>query len=101
MYRICSLMLVISTPNQQNHHQGIKNMGINIDELQPLGGSLLSGSESIMGNLRVLSEDELSLSGGGKGKGKGDDDNGIIIIINNNNNNNNNNGSSNSRYYYY
>jgi hypothetical protein len=74
-------------------------MGININDLQPLGGSLLSGSESIMGNLRVLSEDELSLSGGGKGKGKGKGDNGIgIIIINNNNNNNNNNGGS--RYYH-
>jgi hypothetical protein len=92
-------MLVISTRNQQNHHQGIKNMGININELQPLGGSLLSGSESIMGNLRVLSEDELSLSGGGKGKG--DDDDSSTIIINNDNNNNNDNGYYNSRYFYY
>jgi hypothetical protein len=72
-------------------------MGINIEDLQPLGGSLLSGSESIMGNLRVLSEDELSLSGGGKGKGKGKGGGGFIIIINNNNNNNN----SDSRYYQY
>jgi hypothetical protein len=54
-------------------------MGINVNDLNqsPLGGDLLSGSESIMGNLRVLSEEELSLSGGGghgkgKGKGKGD-----------------------------
>ncbi|MEY2855890.1 MAG: hypothetical protein RLZZ74_199 [Cyanobacteriota bacterium] len=52
-------------------------MGININDLNqsPLGGELLSGSESIMGNLRVLSEEELSLSGGsgygGKGSGKG------------------------------
>jgi hypothetical protein len=76
-------------------------MGININELQPLGGSLLSGSESIMGNLRVLSEDELSLSGGGKGKGKGSDsgDSFSSIIINNNNSNNNNN--SDGRYYRY
>jgi hypothetical protein len=89
---------VISTRNQQNHHQGIKNMGININELQPLGGSLLSGSESIMGNLRVLSEDELSLSGGGKGKG--DDDDQTIISINNNNDNNNNNGYYSSYFYH-
>lgn len=56
-------------------------MGINVNDLNqsPLGGELLSGSESIMGSLRVLSEEELSLSGGGgkgcgyggKGKGKG------------------------------
>jgi hypothetical protein len=91
---ICSSILIIS---KQSHPYKVKNMGINIGELQPLGGSLLSGSESIMGNLRVLSEDELSLSGGGKGKGKGkgkgSGGNGIIIIINNNNN-------SDSRYYY-
>ncbi|MEO0012190.1 MAG: hypothetical protein RLZZ535_579 [Cyanobacteriota bacterium] len=73
-------------------------MGININELQPLGGSLLSGSESIMGNLRVLSEDELSLSGGGKGKG--DDDDSSTIIINNNNDNNNNNGQYSSYFYH-
>jgi hypothetical protein len=65
-------------------------MGINIDDLQPLGGSLLSGSESIMGNLRVLSEDELSLSGGGEEGGF------IIIVSNNNNNNNSDSGSDNS-----
>lgn len=49
-------------------------MGINVNDLNqaPLGGDLLSSSESIMGSLRVLSEEELSLSGGGgKGKGKG------------------------------
>ncbi len=40
-------------------------MGINIKDLKPLGGDLLSGSESIMDNLRVLSEEELSISGGG------------------------------------
>jgi hypothetical protein len=64
-------------------------MGINIDDLQPLGGSLLSGSESIMGNLRVLSEDELSLSGGGE-------EGGFIIIVSNNNNNNSDSDSDNS-----
>jgi hypothetical protein len=58
-------------------------MGININDLNqsPLGGELLSGSESIMGNLRVLSEDELSLSGGGKGKGKGKGKGGNNVII--------------------
>ncbi len=40
-------------------------MGIDINNLKPLGGDLLSGSESIMGSLRVLSEEELSISGGG------------------------------------
>jgi hypothetical protein len=57
-------------------------MGININDLNqsPLGGELLSGSESIMGNLRVLSEDELKLSGGGKGKGKGGGGNNVVII---------------------
>jgi hypothetical protein len=74
-------------------------MGININNLQPLGGSLLSGSESIMGNLRVLSEDELSLSGGGKGKGSDSGDSFSSIVINNNNNNSNNN--SDGRYYRY
>ena len=33
-------------------------MGIDINDLKPLGGDLLSGSESIMNNLRVLSEEE-------------------------------------------
>lgn len=58
-------------------------MGININDLNqsPLGGELLSGSESIMGNLRVLSEEELKVSGGGKGKGKGGGNNNNIIII--------------------
>jgi hypothetical protein len=69
-------------------------MGINIEDLQPLGGSLLSGSESIMGNLRVLSEDELSLSGGGE------DDDSFIIIVSNNNNNSNNGNNNNSSYFY-
>lgn len=53
-------------------------MGINVNDLNnlPLGGELLSGSDEIMGNLRILSEEELSISGGtgyggGKGKGKG------------------------------
>jgi hypothetical protein len=57
-------------------------MGININDLNqsPLGGELLSGSESMMGNLRVLSEEELKLSGGGKGKGKGRGDTTIISI---------------------
>jgi hypothetical protein len=57
-------------------------MGININDLNqsPLGGELLSGSENIMGNLRVLSEDELKLSGGGKGKGKGGGDITVITI---------------------
>jgi hypothetical protein len=57
-------------------------MGININDLNqsPLGGELLSGSESIMGNLRVLSEEELKLSGGGKGKGKGKGGYGVIIV---------------------
>ncbi|MEO0012189.1 MAG: hypothetical protein RLZZ535_578 [Cyanobacteriota bacterium] len=70
-------------------------MGINIEDLQPLGGSLLSGSESIMGNLRVLSEDELSLSGGGE-----DDDDSFFIIVSNNNNNSNNGNNNNSSYFY-
>ncbi len=48
-------------------------MGININDLnqKPLGGELLSGSESIMDNLRVLSEEELSISGGGGSCGGG------------------------------
>ena len=48
-------------------------MAINIndldDNLQPVGASLLSGNESIMDNLRELSDEELKASGGGKGKG--------------------------------
>ena len=47
-------------------------MAINIndldDNLQPVGASLLSGNESIMDNLRELSDEELKASGGGKGK---------------------------------
>ena len=46
-------------------------MGINIDNLddnlQPVGASLLSGNESIMDNLRELSDEELKTSGGSKG----------------------------------
>ena len=46
-------------------------MGINIsnldDSLQPVGASLLSGNESIMDNLRELSDEELKTSGGSKG----------------------------------
>ena len=43
-------------------------MGININDLdsnfEPVGASLLSGNESIMDNLRELSEEELKVSGG-------------------------------------
>lgn len=50
-------------------------MGISIGDLngglQPVGASLLSGNETIMNNLRELSEEELRVCGGGKGKGKG------------------------------
>ena len=49
-------------------------MAINIDDLddnlQPVGASLLSGNDSIMDNLRELSDEELKTSGGGK-KGGG------------------------------
>ena len=49
-------------------------MGINIKDLdgslQPIGASLLSGNESVMDNLRELTEDEQKISGGGK-KGGG------------------------------
>ncbi len=45
-------------------------MGIDINDLKPLGADLLSGSESIMGSLRVLSEEELRISGGGNEKPK-------------------------------
>ena len=41
-------------------------MGIKIDDLQPLGASLLSGNESLMDNLRELSPEELKISGRGK-----------------------------------
>jgi hypothetical protein len=72
-------------------------MGININELQPLGSNLLSGSESIMGNLRLLSEDELSLSGGGEVSDS--DDSGFFFILNTNSNNGV--STSESRYFYY
>ena len=46
-------------------------MGININDLdsnlQPVGASLLSGNESVIDNLRELSDEELKASGGGKG----------------------------------
>ena len=41
-------------------------MGIKINDLQPLGASLLSGNESLMDNLRELSPEELKISGRGK-----------------------------------
>ena len=41
-------------------------MGIKINNLQPLGASLLSGNESLMDNLRELSPEELKISGRGK-----------------------------------
>ena len=46
-------------------------MAININDLdnnlQPVGASLLSGNDSIMDNLRELSDEELKASGGSKG----------------------------------
>jgi hypothetical protein len=39
-------------------------MGININDLQPLGSSLLSGKENVLDNLRELSSQELMISGG-------------------------------------
>ena len=45
-------------------------MGININDLNnslnPVGASLLSGNETILDNLRELSDEELKTSGGGK-----------------------------------
>lgn len=39
----------------------------NLDEgLTPRGASLLSGNETVLDNLRELSEEELQISGGGK-----------------------------------
>jgi hypothetical protein len=40
-------------------------MGININDLSPLGASLLSDNESFLGNIRDLSAEELKVSGGG------------------------------------
>ncbi len=40
-------------------------MGININDLSPLGASLLSDNESFLGNIRDLSAEELKISGGG------------------------------------
>ncbi|MGL5942475.1 MAG: hypothetical protein ACRC2S_19275 [Waterburya sp.] len=60
-------------------------MGININDLNPLGASLLSGNETVLDNLRELSPEELRISGGGKKKGKGDDgDNTVITVVVNN-----------------
>lgn len=45
-------------------------MGIKINDLSPVGANLFADSESFMGNIRSLSEDELKVSGGdGYGKG--------------------------------
>lgn len=46
-------------------------MGINIKDLAPVGASLFSDSESLMGNIRSLAEDELKISGGGGYCGSG------------------------------
>ena len=58
----------------QNNEVKIEKMGININDLdgslQPIGASLLSGNESILDNLRELSDQEQKISGGGK-KGGG------------------------------
>jgi hypothetical protein len=54
-------------------------MGINIDDLQPLGGSLFSGNENILDNLRELAPEELRISGGGK-KSDDDDDGDTTVI---------------------
>ena len=40
-------------------------MGIKLDDLNSLGAELFNDSESLMGNIRSLSEDELNISGGG------------------------------------
>ena len=49
-------------------------MGININDLDnnlnPVGASLLSGNETIMDNLRELSDEELKTCGGGKKGGE-------------------------------
>ncbi|MGL6339843.1 MAG: hypothetical protein ACRC80_11965 [Waterburya sp.] len=59
-------------------------MGININDLNPLGASLLSGNETVLDNLRELSPEELRISGGGKKKGKGGGDNTVITVVVNN-----------------
>jgi hypothetical protein len=51
-------------------------MGIKINDLNSFGADLFSDSESLMDNIRSLSEDELKISGGGghggsSGKGSG------------------------------
>ena len=49
-------------------------MGININDLDnnlnPIGASLLSGNETVLDNLRELSDEELKTSGGGKKGGE-------------------------------
>ena len=49
-------------------------MGININDLDnnfsPVGASLLSGNETVLDNLRELSDEELKTSGGGKKGGE-------------------------------
>ena len=49
-------------------------MGIKIDDLgndlNPVGASLLSGNETVLDNLRELSDEELKISGGGKKGGE-------------------------------
>jgi hypothetical protein len=59
-------------------------MGINISDLQPLGGSLLSGNENILDNLRELAPEELRISGGGKKSDDDDGDNTVITVSVNN-----------------
>ncbi|MGL5078090.1 MAG: hypothetical protein ACRDBG_19995 [Waterburya sp.] len=60
-------------------------MGININDLQPLGGSLLSGNDNILDSLRELSPEELRISGGGK-KSDDEGDNTVITVSVNNGN---------------
>ena len=49
-------------------------MGININDLDnnlnPVGASLLSGNETVLDNLRELSDEELKTCGGGKKGGE-------------------------------
>ena len=40
-------------------------MGININDLSPLGASLLADKESFLDNISDLSTEELKISGGG------------------------------------
>lgn len=72
-------------------------MGININDLQPLGSSLLSGKENVLDNLRELSPKELTISGGAANqivkKDPSDGDTTIITTITSK--------GSDSYYYYY